>query len=377
MAGRVLISGGTAILPGGPRRADILCEGGRIVAIGDRLIAPDAETVDATGLFVGPGFIDVHVHGGGGFNFFAPDPEAVRGYARWAPRNGVTAFLVSTAARDASALAAVLEAFRPALGRQEQGAAEVLGFHLEGPFVNPVRKGAFDPSWLREPSEVEWERWHEAAGGAIRQVTLAPELPGALPLIARIARSGAVPAIGHTDATAAEVRAGIDAGARHVTHLFNAMRPLHQREGGPIAAVLTDPRVSAELICDGAHVAPEVVRMAYGLLGPARTVVVTDNLQLAGTPASSGSFGRREVTVSGAAAVRDDGTLVGSVATMDQHFRNVLAFLGVDITTAFRLCSENPARVAGVADRKGRLEPGMDADIVLLDRSYHVLAASY
>jgi len=159
-----------------------------------------------------------------------------------------------------------------------------------------------------------------------------------------------------------------------VTHLFNAMRPIHQREGGPIVAALLEDRATCELICDGAHVDPAPLRMAYRLLGASRTVVVTDNLHLAGLEATSGRFAGEEVTVSGAKAAKADGTIVGSVATMDSHFRNTMAFLGVDLATAFRLCSTNPARVAGAASRKGRLERGFDADLVLLDADSRVQA---
>ncbi|MGH2610228.1 MAG: N-acetylglucosamine-6-phosphate deacetylase, partial [Tepidiformaceae bacterium] len=208
----------------------------------------------------------------------------------------------------------------------------------------------------------------------IRQVTFAPELPGGLSLARAIAASGAVPSVGHTDATAEEARAGFEAGAGHVTHLFNAMRPLHQREGGPVAACLLEERASCELICDGAHVAPDVLRMAYRILGPTRTVVVTDNLHIAGTEAAGGTFGGQRVEVSGAKAVRADGTIVGSVATMDQHFRNAIEFLGIDVATAFRLCSTNAARVTGAQARKGALEPGMDGDVVLLDADLQVVA---
>ncbi|MEO9254653.1 MAG: amidohydrolase family protein, partial [Tepidiformaceae bacterium] len=198
--------------------------------------------------------------------------------------------------------------------------------------------------------------------------------PLALELATAIAVSGAIPAMGHTDATGAQAQAGFEAGIGHVTHLFNAMRPIHQREGGPIVAALLQDSVTCELICDGAHVAPELLRMAYRILGPARTVVVTDNLHIAGTDVQSGDFAGENIAVSGRKAVRTDGTIVGSVATMDEHFRNTVAFLGIDLPTAFRICATNPARVAHAQDRKGAIEHGMDADIVLLDSEMQVAA---
>lgn len=368
----LLLRGGMVVSPDGMLATDVLIEGDRIVALGPSLDAPAAAVFDARGLTVGPGFVDAHVHGGGGFSFFSSDPGNVEGYARWAPRNGVTGFLVSTVGRDADETGRAFAGLSPAIGTT--GGAEALGFHMEGPFINPERKGAFHPNMLRAPDLHEWERFQAAAGGRIRQVTFAPELPGALDLARAIAARGALPAIGHTDATTAEAAAGFEAGARHVTHLFNAMRPLHQREGGPVVACLLESRATCELICDGAHVAPEVLRLAYAVLGPERTVVVTDNLQIAGTAAAGGTFGGQQVEVSGAKAVRADGTIVGSVATMDQHFRNAVDFLGIDVATAFRLCSTNPARIAGAPERKGAIAPGMDADLVLLDGSLAVVA---
>ncbi|HQW50491.1 MAG TPA: N-acetylglucosamine-6-phosphate deacetylase [Tepidiformaceae bacterium] len=372
MPSRLIIRSGILALPSGPARGDVLCEGGRIVAIGADLEPGDARVIEAGGYTVGPGLIDIHVHGGGGHSFFTRDAARIAAYSAWAPRNGVTAFLASTVGDDPGGTAAILAALAPAVSAT--AGAEMLGFHREGPFINPARRGAFPANVLRAPALAEWTQLAEAGRGAIRQVTIAPELPGALEIIQAIAGSGAVAALGHTDATTAECAAGFDAGIRHVTHLFNAMRPIHQREGGPIVAALLDDRVTCELICDGAHVVPELLRMAYRLLGPERAVVVTDNLHLAGVEATSGSFAGEEVVVSGAKAAKADGTIVGSVATMDAHFRNAMHFLGIDTATAFRLCSANPARVAGVGNRKGRLEPGFDADLVVLDEHLEVRA---
>ena len=368
---RLLVRGGTVVLPGGLRLADVLIEGTQVAQVGDDLAADGAQAFDASGMTVGPGFIDVHVHGGGGHSFFTRDPSRVEAYSDWAPRNGVTSFLVSTLGRDAEDTRAIFKALHPVIGRSS--GAEPLGFHMEGPFINPLRMGAFPPAMLRNPIPGEFESFQEAARGHIRQVTLAPELPGAIELIHAVRQSGAIPAMGHTDATVVEARRGFEAGIRHVTHLYNAMRPIHQREGGPIVAALFEEMLTCELICDGAHVDPEVLRLAFRFLGSERTVVVTDNLHIAGTDVAGGNFGGQEVSVSGAKAVRGDGTIVGSVATMDQHFRNVIQYLEVDLPSAFRMCSGNPARIAEAA-RKGHIEPGMDADLVMLDGGLQVVA---
>lgn len=370
MPRHLLIQNGVLAAPAGPLRADVLCHEGRIVAIGRDLQEPDAVVIDATGLTVGPGLIDVHVHGGGGHAFFTQDQERIRDYARWAPRNGVTSFLVSTIGRDAEDTVGIFSALAPLVGKTE--GAEVLGFHLEGPFINPERHGAFHPRMLRPPVREEYLRFQAAANGHIRQVTMAPELPLALDLAVAISSSGAIPAMGHTDATVAQARAGFDSGIRHVTHLFNAMRPIHHREGGPIVAALLQDSATCELICDGAHVGVETLQMAYRTLGASRTVVVTDNLHLAGMDALTGRFGGEEVTVSDGKAAKADGTIVGSVETLDQHFRNAMQFFGIPVETAFRICSTNPAQIAGAANRKGRLDRGMDADLVLMDGDFRV-----
>lgn len=372
MPGSLLIKDAVLALPSGPSRADLLCEGHRIVAIGRGLVSGGARVFQAAGLTAGPGFVDIHVHGGGGYSFFTKDPGAVRGYREWAPRNGVTAFLVSTVGPNAEATVAILDGLSQAIGTAP--GAEAMGFHLEGPFLNPLRRGAFHPDMLREAVREEFLSYQAAAGGAIRQVTFAPELSGALSLCAAISSTGAIPAIGHTDATISETQRGFEAGARHVTHLFNAMRPLHHREGGPIVAALLQDDATCELVCDGFHVAPDVLRLAYRALGPNRMVAVTDNLNLAGTGESAGRFAGMDVEVAGPAATRADGTIVGSIATMDQHFRNVVRFLAVDVATAFRICSTNPARVVGAGKRKGLIERGYDADLVLLDSSLQVAA---
>ncbi|WP_322819653.1 N-acetylglucosamine-6-phosphate deacetylase [Tepidiforma sp.] len=357
--------------PSGPFRGDLLCSGPQLVAIGRDLADPDAHVIEANGLTAGPGFIDIHVHGGGGHSFFTDDPAQIEAYAAWAPAHGVTAFLVSTLGPDHEATIHRLRALAPAL-TPRRGAAEPLGFHLEGPYLSPARRGAFPAHHLRRPAIAEYEALHTAAGGAIRQVTIAPELPGALPLIHTIARLGAVPALGHTDATYPEARQGFEAGIRHATHLFNAMRPIHQREGGPIVAALEEPTVSCELIFDGAHVEPAVLRLAWRLLGPNRTVIVSDNLHLAGVDAGQAVFAGETVSVHGSHARKADGTIVGSVAPFDVHVRNAIEILAIDLATAFRLASTNPARIAGASHRKGQLEPGFDADIVLLDHDLRV-----
>ncbi|MFQ5381237.1 MAG: N-acetylglucosamine-6-phosphate deacetylase [Dehalococcoidia bacterium] len=368
----LLIRNGVCALEAGPRRADILCVDARIVAMGHEVEAAGVPVLDASGLTIGPGFVDIHTHGGGGSSFFAAETEQVYSFSEWAPRHGVTSFLVSTSGRGAGGTEEILSRLAPAVIVPPAG-AEPLGFHVEGPFLNPVRRGAFEEAMLERPSADAFGRFQAAAFGLIRQITLAPELPGAADVIQAALHTGAAAAMGHTDATAEQARRGFSAGITHVTHLFNAMRPVHQRDGGPVLAALLEGGLTCELICDGAHLAEEVLQAAYRILGPARTCVVTDNVALAGAGAGVGPAAGSLATHTGA-AVRADGTITGSITPMDQQFRNAIAFLGLDLATAFRICCSNPARVAGAAGRKGRLERGMDADLVLLDDALRVVA---
>lgn len=364
----LVVRGGDVVLADAISRADVLLRAGRIVALGAR-IEPGAAEFDARGLTVLPGLIDIHVHGGGGHSFFTTDPARLAAYASWAPRHGVTAFLASLVGVTHGATVEMLRALQGVAGGP---GAELLGVHLEGPWISPARRGAFPELALRPPSLDEFAACVDAAGGRLRIVTLAPELPGALDLVDAVVDAGVVAAAGHTDATTAEMAAGFERGVSHVTHLFNAMRPIHQREGGPIVAALASA-ATCELIFDGAHVAPEVLRFAFSALGPRRTVAVTDNLYLAGTGQAAGAFASGNVSAVGDLARREDGTIVGSLAPMDRHFRNVVEILGAGLPVAAQLCATNPAQVIGAAGR-GAIEPGFAADLVLVDRALQVVA---
>ncbi|MDE3096909.1 MAG: N-acetylglucosamine-6-phosphate deacetylase [Chloroflexota bacterium] len=354
-------------LPDGEREGGVLCAGGRIVA----LLAPGqappdgAELVDCGGLLLAPGLIDSHVHGGGGHTLMTDEPEEVRAYARWVVRHGVTSFLVSTSGRDHAEILRRLRALAPVVGR-EPGAARVLGFHLEGPYINPARKGAFDARWLRPPSAGEYRDLFEASGGAVRQMTLAPELPGADDLIRAVVASGAAAAMGHTDATYEQARRAIDLGVTHVTHCFNAMRPFSHRDPGVLGAILESDAVSAELIGDGAHVDYAAARVLLRAKGADHVVLVTDGMPLAGTPDGEAEWEGEHIRVDGGKAVRDDGTIVGGVTTLDQMVRNAAAHMGVARDDALRMASGNAARAIGAGETYGPLAPGRAADFVLL-----------
>ncbi len=347
---------------------DITIDGTSIQAVGERANA-SSNVVDATGLIVMPGFIDVHTHGGGGCNLHTPYAEEIHRYARWAPTTGVTAFLIGVVGTPEALPAEQLRAAVQAIDSWWAG-AEPLGIHLEGPYINVDRRGAHMVSWLRKPSALEAEQVLRLTNGHLRLITLAPELPEAAAMIQRMIAAGVTVSMGHTDATYEQAVEAIQLGITHATHCCNAMRPLHHRDPGPLSAISQYSQVYGELIADGVHVHPAMLRVMIKLLGPKRTIVITDALSAAGSAEDTTFYfaGQPAQLIHGAARLAD-GTITGSVLTMDQALRNLLHMTGVSLQDAVRMLTLNPARAARVAQRKGRLKAGYDADILLFDQS--------
>jgi N-acetylglucosamine-6-phosphate deacetylase len=293
------------VLPDGIVLGTLLVEADRIAGLrtgADAIPPEDYAMVDGDGRYCAPGLIDVHVHGGGGHDLMTDDPEQVRAYARWVAARGVTSFLVSTSGRDHAEIVQRLRALAPLVDRggvSTADGARVAGFHLEGPYINPVRKGAFPPAWLRPPSAAEYRELWDASGGAIRQMTVAPELPDGDTLVDTIVASGAVAAIGHTDASYGEAMRSIERGVSHATHCFNAMHPFGHRDPGVLGAVMTSDAVTAELIGDGAHVDYAAARVLIRAKGAANLVLITDGMPLAGTPDGAGEWEGQPIRVEG------------------------------------------------------------------------------
>ncbi|MDI3340070.1 MAG: N-acetylglucosamine-6-phosphate deacetylase [Sphaerobacter sp.] len=347
--------------------ARLVIEGGRIVDVGPEA-APRGRRVDARGMIVTPGFIDLHTHGGGGFALHTTDPAAIHGYARWASTTGTTAFLIGVVGVPGGPPLAQLRAAAQAMAAPAPGpGAEMLGIHLEGPYLNPARRGAHDPAWLRQPDADETAALLAAAGGRLRLVTLAPELPRADALIRTLVAAGVTVSLGHTDATYEQAREAIRLGVSQATHCFNAMRPLHHRDPGPLAAVVEAPAVRGELIADGVHVHPAAARLLIRALGPERVIAVTDAQAVTGLPDAVLDFSGLPARVVDGAVRLADGTLAGSALTTAAALRNLVAWGGVSLPEAVGMLSWNPARAIGVDRRKGRLRPGYDADLLLFD----------
>jgi N-acetylglucosamine-6-phosphate deacetylase len=317
-----------------------------------------------------PGFVDMHVHGGGGASYTdatGTDADGIANSAAFHLRHGTTTTLASLVTASPADLIAGVRALAEASRR-----GTVAGIHLEGPWLSRARCGAQDPSLMRNPDPAEIDAVLTAGDGAIRMVTLAPELPGADAAIRRFLDAGVVVAVGHTDATYEETQQAVVAGAAVGTHLFNAMPPLHHREPGPALALLQDPKVTVELIADGVHVHPAVVHEVIRAAGPERVALVTDAVAAAGCADGQYRLGAVPIdVVSGVARVHGTSTIAGSTATMDRLFRSVVAAAG--LAAAAQMTSTTPARALGL-ERVGSLRAGYDANLVVLDRDLQVAA---
>ncbi len=332
----------------------------------------DATVLSLPGHTVAPGFIDVHVHGALGHETMDADPVGLRAMARYFATRGVTSFLATTWTETRERTLTALEAVADTLGPVD-GGAEILGAHLEGPYLTEGRCGAQDPAHIRMADPDELDAF--LATGAARLMTIAPEFEENVRAIRRCVDAGVTASIGHTDARAHDVMTAADAGASHATHLFNAMRPLHHREPGTVGAILTEPRIRAEVICDLIHIHPEVLRLAMLAKTPAGLVVMTDAVGPTGLDDGAHRIGGRTVLHERGAVWLEDGTtLAGSALNFDVAVRNLVGATGVGIEQLWPACSRNGAQAAGVADRKGHIAPRMDADLVVLDADLQVEA---
>ena len=359
------------------------------VGLGEPPAEPGLPVTSLRGRWVLPGFVDMHVHGGGGASFTAGTAEDAWRAAEFHRRNGTTtmlASLVTAPLADLEARAAMLA------GLAREGV--IAGLHLEGPFLAAARCGAQDPRHMIAPDVAAFDRLLAMAAGWLRVITLAPELPGATDLITAAAEAGVIAAVGHTDATADVTAAAVDAGASHATHLFNGMRPLHHREPGPVGALLDRDEVSCEVIADGVHLHDTAIRLVARAAGPARLILITDAMAAAGMPDGRYQLGSMRVDVAGGVArlaadagsgsgadagsggdagPRVPGAIAGSTATMASVVRHAVA-AGLPVIDVAAAASTNPARVLGLADRTGALCPGLDADLVVCDEAFGLRA---
>ncbi|MGD2201538.1 MAG: N-acetylglucosamine-6-phosphate deacetylase [Candidatus Bathyarchaeota archaeon] len=350
-------------------RGIVVVEGGKIKGIEEEEPGSHDNLLDFEGCYIAPGFVDIHVHGGGGYDAMAPG--GVEGLGEFLVGGGVTSFLPTTHTASREALREAVEGMRGVIGRVT-GSAEPLGIHLEGPFINPEKSGAQNRAHIRPPDRGELKELHEASGGSLRMVTLAPEIEGVLEAVRWLSSEGIVPAAGHTDATHDELVAGIEAGVRHASHLFNAMGPFHHREPGAAGAALADDRVSVGLVADGFHLHPATLRLAAKAKGSGGVALISDCIAPAGLPEGVHMFGGLQVTVREGKSFLKSERLAGSTLRLGGAVRNMVRLAGFSVREAVEMASETPARIAGASNRKGRLAPGMDADIVVLSSDLSV-----
>jgi N-acetylglucosamine-6-phosphate deacetylase len=366
MAEPIVLTGARVVLPDG------IADDGRVTVQGRTITENQPEqrsTLDLAGHWIVPGFIDIHVHGGGGGSFSAGTADQALTAIETHRAHGTTTMLASTVtghlddlARQAATLSELVE----------QG--DLAGIHFEGPFISPHRCGAHDPALLRDPDPADVRKLLDAARGAARMLTLAPELPGGLDSVRLLAEQGVIAAVGHTDSTYDATLQAVDAGATVATHLFNAMPTLLHRDPGPVAALLEDERVTVELINDGVHLHPAVLELAFGSAGPGRVALITDAMDAAGFKDGRYLLGPMEVQVTdGVARLAEGGSIAGSTLTLDTAFKRAVTIDRLPVEDVVEAISATPARLLGAHDRIGSLEPGKDADLVVLDASYDVV----
>jgi N-acetylglucosamine-6-phosphate deacetylase len=390
-------SGRLLTLTGTVERPLMLVEQGRILEISSRSgrqLPAGVSVSDLGDGVIAPGYVDLHIHGSAGYDVMDDTAEALPAIEQLLAHHGVTSYFPTTVTahldktfRALERLANAIEASERDRERardqsQERGPADgkpralPLGIHLEGPFISHARRGVHPPEDLLAPTLALFERFWQAARGRIRMMTIAPELEGAPEVIAEAARRGVCVSLGHSDADFAAAERGIAAGARHATHTFNAMRPLDHstldhRSPGILGAVLTDGRISADIIADGVHLDPAIVKLVAKAKGPEQTVLITDAISATGMPEGRYRLGSLEVDVRDGKCMVD-GKLAGSVLTMDRAVRNLARFAEWDLASAVASASQNPARVARLAN-KGVLAAGADADFVVLNHEGEVL----
>lgn len=351
----------------------LLVEDGIIVEAGPRAareVPPGIRVVDLGDATLAPGFVDIHIHGGAGHDVMEADPAGLAAVEHQLARHGVTSYFPTTVTAPLEQTWSALDRLADAIDRaaQDSGSrhqrAQPLGIHLEGPFLSHARRGVHPLEDLLLPTVPAFDRFWEAARGHIRIMTIAPELQGAREVIAEAAQRGVCVSLGHTNSDLETSRAAVSAGARHATHAFNAMRPLDHRDPGIVAEVLTDARLSADIIVDGIHLDSAVVELFLKAKGPDAAVLITDAISATGMPDGRYRLGTFEVEVKNGRC-EAGGKLAGSVLTMDRAVRNVMRLAHWDLQQTLRLATLNPARVAGLTNR-GKLEAGAAADIVVL-----------
>lgn len=360
------------------QQGTIIVEGKKIAGIGktaEVTVPKGMRTYDLDGMILTPGYIDLLVHGGGGYGFADMSLEAVEHISQHFFRHGTTGLLAALYSKPESDM--VADVRRIAEFCISSKNSNVWGMHLEGPFINKKWHGAMKVDYLWQPSVDGWTKLHAAGQGYIRLMTLAPELPGMADVMRAAAKNGVVLSIGHSAAMFEEVLMAIDNGAAHITHLFNAMTPFHHRQPSVAVAALLQNELKVELIADGFHVHPAVMKLIYNIKGDGGIILITDAIRASGMPDGEYTFMDQKIIVREKKAYLENGTLAGSTLTMEAAVKNMVELVGVPLTDAVRMASLNGAKVLGLEHKKGILAVGKDADLVILNQSFDVQMTIY
>ncbi|MCM8900157.1 N-acetylglucosamine-6-phosphate deacetylase [Caldicoprobacter algeriensis] len=367
-----ILTGGKVYLEGEWKcDVDVVMEDGKILDVAPKGKYAEGEVIDAKGNYICPGFIDIHVHGCKGRDVMDGSVESLEVMAEFMAMHGTTAFLATTTTHGREEIRKSLKAVSDALHKNIKG-AQILGVHLEGPFINSEAKGAHDEKYILAPSR---ESFRELVGdyeSIIKRVTMAPDVEGAKELVNYLTGRGIVVSMGHTVGSYEQCMAGFEWGMTHVTHLYNAMSPLKHREPGAVGAAFDRDGVTVELIADLIHVHPAALRIAVAVKGSDSVALITDAMSATGMGDGDYVLGGLEVVVKeGVARLKERGNLAGSTLTQDQALRNMV-LIGIPLEDAVKMLTEVPAYIIGIGDKKGRIKKGFDADLVILDEKLHV-----
>ncbi len=330
----------------------------------------NVQIIDANQLIAIPGFIDGHIHGANGADMMDATEEALDAMASFLPKEGTTSFLATTITQSPDNIDKSLK--NVANYKNKPAQSEMIGVHLEGPFVEKSKAGAQPLKYIAEPDIVQFRKWQEVSGDAIRTITIAPEHDQEGSFIHALAESNVNVSAGHTDVGFAGMKKAAEQGVRQVTHLCNAMNGIHHRDIGAVGAAFQLDALRAELIADGIHVVPEMLQLIYNNIGSERLILITDAMRAKGLPAGDYELGGQPVKVNEDRAVLADGTLAGSILKMHDGVRRMLGLQGVSLRDVVKMASVNPAKQIGVYDRKGSIAVGKDADILIVDEALNI-----
>lgn len=357
--------------PDSGQRYQILIKAGKIQKIEPaENICDAAREIDAAGRILSPGFIDLHIHGAGGVDTLAGTDSSISTMAQTLAKFGTTGYLATT-----TVLPQKMHTYLPKIAKatqQDLSGATIFGIHLEGPFVNPKRRGGLFPEGIYQPTETALDELLKLTDGTLKMMTIAPELDSDHRIIKRLLDLDVIPSFGHSDASYNQTKAAFDIGLNHVTHLYNAMPGLHHRNPGPLLAIYENDQVTAQLISDGIHVSSDIVRWTYQMLGPERCSCITDGMQAVGLPEGRYLYNNREYEAKNGAARYLDGTLIGTALSVGQIMKRFQEFSGCTLAEAINTASLVPAKVLGIDDKKGTIAQGKDGDLVLIDEDFTV-----